>query len=173
MYADKNLVPRLFTQWWLYWNSEHPNDFPLPDSFSLLSESEITEYLQVSPCLPLRMNEALEQLWESSLRDNIELMLVCFFSRPKGRNCIQHPTPTADFAQSYLTSYSNLTEVQKSRANNIIENGKNSDGMFYFTPAPTRATSHNTGAARGTIRQREEDDDGGRGLAVKRLRQGE
>ena len=120
-------------------------------------------------------------LWESSLKPVIELMLTLYHKRPKGRNILQHPTPSAAFAHAYfnsIASYFNLSEKQKHKAQATIDNGRKCNGTLLFTqpstsaPLPTTALApayapHAMGTTRGTTRRKEADDDGG--TAVLRL----
>ena len=181
MHADEKLVPYLFTQWWLIWNARFPDIYPLPKAFDTLSETDIADFLS-RRALADGIDEAAELLWNSSLRQTIELMLFLYHKRPKGRNDLQHPIPSAAFAHSFVTSvasYSRLSKKQKRAAQSIIDNGRKRNGSFLFTrstpahlpaPAPAHAPAPH-GTMSGTTRQREVDDDGG--IAVKKQKRGE
>jgi hypothetical protein len=94
LHADEKLVPYLFTQWWLIWNARLPDIYPLPKAFDTLSETDIADFLS-RRALADGIDKAAELLWNSSLRQTIELMLFLYHKRPKGRNDLQHPIPSA------------------------------------------------------------------------------
>ena len=176
MHADKKIVPFLFTQWWLTSNYDDPVTYPLPKVFDPLSEDDISEYVTRRP-LADEINEATDFLWNSFLQPDIELMLMFYHKRLTGRNFLQHPTPSAAFAHSFLTSDASYSEEQKHQIKLIINEGRRQDGTFLFTQSTPQAASspvpasHATGTTRGTTRQREVDDDGG--MALKKQKQGE
>ena len=125
LHAHEKLVPYLFTQWWLTWNTKSPDTFPLPKAFDTLSESDISDFLS-QRALAHGISEAAILLWESSLKPVIELMLTLYHKqlRLKGWNVLQHPTPSAAFAHAYfssIASYSNLSEKQKHKAQATID----------------------------------------------------
>ena len=176
LHADKKIVPFLFTQWWLTSNYDDPVTYPLPKVFDPLSEDDISEYV-TRRSLTVEICEAADLLWKSSLQPAIELMLMFYHKRLESRNIFQHPTPSAAFAHSILTSDASYSEEQKHQIKLIINEGRRQDGTFLFTQSTPQAASssvpasHPTGTTRGTTRQREVDDDGG--MALKKQKQGE
>ena len=173
-------LPHLFTEWWLAWVDEFPDE-QLPLAFNSLSPSDISNFRSRRP-LTEEISRAAETLWDSSLHDNIIFMLTCFHKRPQVRNNLQHPWPSTAFACSFVNSYLELSEEQKligmSQLESIIDSGKRPDGTFLFDhiitpPAPAPHAIIAMGMTRGTTRQREFADDEGPSMAVKKQKRGD
>ena len=143
-----------------------PEQFPLPAVLPSFSEEEQDVYYQER--LPTNIDEAAENLWESQ-QSVIELMLELYHMR---RNGIQRPAPSSTSAFEFIQSNSNITEQEKSTARLVVETATRWDSsseilLFTQTCPP--------GASRGTIQQREVDDEGidDEGIHAKKQRRGE
>jgi hypothetical protein len=100
-----------------------------------MSDSE-RQYYELIPPLPDKVSHAAEVLWESKYQPLLVLMLNMHLSRPKHRNAVQHPTPTTDFAKTFVRSFARLAPRGVRVALNIVELGwrkmQDRDGQFEF-----------------------------------------
>jgi hypothetical protein len=125
-------VPHLFTVWWIQWNRENPVAYPLPAAFRPISDSE-HQYYEMILTLPDEVNRAAETLWDSKYQPLLILMLTMHLSRPKHRNAVQHPTPTTDFAKTFVRSFAQLAPRGAEIALRVVELGhKMLDGRSEF-----------------------------------------
>jgi len=166
-----SIVPLFFTKWWIQWNRELPEQFPLPAALPSFSEEE--QDVHCRERLPTNINEAAENLWESQ-HSTIELMLELYHMRSKSYNGIQRTAPSSTSAIQFIWSNPHLSEEEKVMATLVVERetGKRCDAsgeIPLFTRARTPSPS------RGTSRQREVDDEGVNDEAVhaKKQRRGE
>ena len=173
-------MPHLFTQWWLFWNASCPQAFPkLPEALDSLTEREKAD-LQSRPALPRIIDKAAEALWASKYQPVIELMLMFYHARPNIRNGVQHPTPSATFARSFIRSCPEFTENGSLKLlESIIDTGKRYEhgqwvSLFNHGTTTTALPLDNNHLLRelettlctndvgtkGATRQREVDDEG-------------
>ena len=118
--------------WWIQWNREDPVAYPLPNAFGSMSDSE-RQYYGYIPTLPDEVHRAADALWDSKYQPLLHVMLTMHLSRPKHRNIVQHPTPTIDFAKTFIHSFARLAPRGVEIAMHIVDSGyKMQDGRFEF-----------------------------------------
>ena len=118
----RSTVPHIYALWWVKAYEEDPITYPLPLPLSNLAARSPHSYNSYVTMPPLANHVAtgILALWESQYQPLLHLMLIFYIERDEGRNSIQHPSPTHQFATAFIKTVPGLSDEDQVAASIFI-----------------------------------------------------
>jgi hypothetical protein len=118
----QSTVPHIYALWWVKAYEEDPTKYPLPPPLSNLaacSPRSYNSYVMMPPLVD-HVAAGVLALWESHWQPILDLMLIFYIGRDEGRNFIQHPPPTRQFAMAFIKTVPGLSDGDQVAASILI-----------------------------------------------------
>jgi len=115
-------LPHIYALWWVKAYEEDPTMYPLPlplSNLAVCSPRSYNSYVTMPP-LADHVATGVLALWESHWQPLLDLMLIFYIEQDEGRNFIQHPSPTRQFATAFIKTVPGLSDEDQVAASILI-----------------------------------------------------